>query len=271
MCARGRQRILGGMQNDELRKLSELIDVLRGENGCPWDREQEPAGIISDLVEEVYELQWAHAESNREEIREELGDVVFVLVFAIKLLAEDDPNLSLAGVTREVFEKIKRRHPHVFGNDTAKTKDEGLAHWNRMKELEKSDRRSNRFSDVPGALSPVRRAEKIQQRAAAVGFDWPDTRGIFDKIREELDELEAALADGDAARSEAELGDAMFSIINLSRFLGIDTDRALTATNAKFVKRFLTMEKQITAAGRDMTSMSLEEMDRYWEAAKRGE
>ena len=137
-----------------------------------------------------------------------------------------------------------------------------------MKELEKPNRDQNRFSDVPGALPPIRRAEKIQRRAAKLGFDWPDTKGIFDKIREEIDELEAALADGDEVRSESELGDTIFSIINLSRFLGIDTSKALAEANAKFVRRFLTMERRIKEAGQALESMTLEEMDRFWEEAK---
>lgn len=259
------------MKNDELRKLSDLIDVLRGENGCPWDIAQKPAGILSDLVEEVHELQWAHAEGKREAVREELGDVVFVLVFALKLLQETYPDISLDDVTSAVYEKIHRRHPHVFGNHVATTKEEGLAHWNRVKAGEtKAGREENVFADLPGSLPPIRRAEKIQRRAAGVGFDWADTVGIFRKIREEIDELEIALR-GRREEAEGELGDLFFSVINLSRFLNVDGEKALTAANAKFVARFLKMEKLAADDGRRLASMTLDEMDGYWERAKASE
>ena len=260
------------MKNDELKKLFDLIDTLRGEDGCPWDRAQTPAGIISDLVEEVHELQWAYAQNGREDIFEETGDVVFVLTFALKLLQEEYPELTLERITSAAHDKIMRRHPHVFGNDVAKTKDEGLAHWNRVKAQEKEQRADNIFADLPGKLPPVRRSEKIQRRAARVGFDWSDTRGIIKKIREEVDELEKTLEDGeDRTLSEGELGDLFFSVINLSRFLNIDAEKALTATNAKFVRRFLAMEQLIANDDRRLEGMTLEEMDRYWELAKREE
>jgi MazG family protein len=247
-------RILGHVKNDELRKLSDLIDVLRAEDGCPWDRAQKPADILSDLVEEVYELQWAYAERQREAIREELGDVIFVLVFALKLLREEYPEISLGEVTSAVHDKIYRRHPHVFGDDTARTQEEGLAHWNRMKAMEGKTRQDDAFADIPGMLPPIRRAEKIQRRAADVGFDWTDTAGIFGKIREEIDEVEAALQSR-RDRITDELGDLFFAVINLSRFLNVDGEKALTGANAKFISRFLKMEKLAAADGRHLASM----------------
>ena len=259
------------VKNGELKKLSDLIDILRGEDGCPWDRAQKAGDILSDLVEEVHELQWAYAQDSREEVHEELGDVVFVLVFALKLLQAENPELTLERIASDVYDKIKRRHPHVFGDDVARTKDEGLAHWNRMKEQESKGKSDNVFSNLPGMLPPVRRAEKIQRRAAKVGFDWSDTSGIVRKIREEIDELETVLEDGREGLSEGELGDLFFSVINLSRFLNIDAEKALTVTNAKFVKRFLEMERLAAESGRRLDSMTLEEMDHYWEKAKKEE
>lgn len=256
------------MNNDELKKLSDLVDTLRGEGGCPWDQEQKARDILSDLVEEVHEFQWAHADGTREDVAEEGGDVLFVLVFAIKLLQEEFPELTLEHLTSRVHEKIIRRHPHVFGDQTAGTKEEGLAHWNRMKAEEKKHSRPDIFSDIPGALPPVRRAEKIQRRAARVGFDWPDSRGIFDKLREEIDELETAIETAKKELTEEEVGDLLFSVINLSRFLNIDSEKALTGTNAKFVRRFRVMEGLIKSDRGRLENMSLEEMDRYWEKAK---
>lgn len=265
--------MLVNMQSDALEKLFDLIDVLRGENGCPWDREQDATGILSDLVEETYELQWAHAQNEKEEILEELGDVVFVLVFAIRLLQEEYPDLTLDHVTSLAHDKIKRRHPHVFGDAVARTKDEGLAHWNRMKDEENKAKpaSSGTFEDVPGSLPPIRRAEKIQRRAASVGFDWADTSGIMKKIREEIDELETVLHDGSDSLTEAEVGDLFFSVLNLSRFLNIDMDKALTGANAKFVRRFVAMEKLVAADGRRLSDMTLEEMDSYWDKVKERE
>ena len=260
------------MKNGALQKLFDLIDILRGENGCPWDRAQTPAGILSDLVEEVHELQWAYAESGREDILEETGDVIFVLTFALKLLQEEYPEHTLERITSVAHAKIKHRHPHVFGDDVANTKEEGLAHWNRIKAQEKEQRADNIFADLPGKLPPVRRSEKIQRRAARVGFDWSDTRGIIAKIREEVGELEKTLDDGeDGSRVEDELGDLFFSVINLSRFLNMDAEKALTSTNAKFIRRFLIMEKMIASEDRRLEGMTLEEMDRYWELAKKSE
>jgi tetrapyrrole methylase family protein/MazG family protein len=260
------------MKNHELKKLFDLIDVLRGENGCPWDRAQTAAGILSDLVEEVHELQWAYAQKGRDDIFEETGDVVFVLSFALKLLQEEYPELTLERITSAAHDKIMHRHPHVFGDDVANTREEGLAHWNRIKAQEKEQRADNIFTDLPGKLPPVRRSEKIQRRVARVGFDWSDTSGIIQKIREEVDELEKSLEDGDdRTLAEGELGDLFFSVINLSRFLNIDAEKALTATNAKFVRRFLVMEKLIAKDDRYLDGMTLEEMDRYWEKAKQKE
>lgn len=262
--------MLGRMKNGELERLSELIKILRGDKGCPWDRAQTPRDILSDLVEETSELQWAYEQSIEEEVLEELGDVVFVLVFAIQLLEEQYPDLSLEKASQGAYDKIKRRHPHVFGDALARSKDEGLAHWNRMKAEERRNKKApdHIFDDIPGALSPVRRAEKIQRRAARVGFDWPDTRGIFEKIREEIDELERALDHSDTEREE-ELGDLLFSVLNLTRFLGIEGEKALNGTNAKFIRRFLHMEALARHDGRTLADMKLEEMDEYWERAKK--
>jgi tetrapyrrole methylase family protein/MazG family protein len=254
-----------------MQKLFDLIATLRGENGCPWDREQKSEDILSDLIEEVYELQWAHAQGGDHEVLDEMGDVVFVLAFAIALIRERDAEFTLERITRHAYDKIKGRHPHVFGNEVANTKEEGLAHWERMKSRENSGKSTGqgRFDDVPGVLPPLRRAEKIQKRAARAGFDWSDTSGIFEKIREEVDELEAVVHDGAKDRTTEEVGDILFSLVNLTRFLHIDAEKALTSTNAKFVDRFQKMETLITADNRTLSEMTLEEMDVYWERAKR--
>ncbi|MDH3217395.1 MAG: nucleoside triphosphate pyrophosphohydrolase [Candidatus Krumholzibacteria bacterium] len=256
-----------------MRKLSDLIDVLRGDNGCPWDRVQKPGDILSDLIEEAYELQWAYEEHDREEVLEELGDVVFVLVFALRLIQEEYPDFTLDQITSLTYDKIKRRHPHVFGDAVANTTDEGLAHWNLVKDQEnkRKGHGDNLFSKLPGTLSPMRRAEKIQKRAARIGFDWDDTSGILEKIREEIDELESAVNQKSEGLVAAEIGDLFFSVLNLSRFLNIDAEKALVGANAKFIKRFLAMEKLVAEDGRRLDDMNLEEMDGYWDRVKQGE
>ena len=259
------------MKNDDLQHLSQLIDVLRGEDGCPWDREQKAEDILSDLVEEVHELQWAHAEGNAAGVLEESGDVLFVAAFALKLLGEAYEGLTVERAVAQVHEKIVRRHPHVFGDKSAGSKEEGLAHWNRMKAAEKEHRGQDELADIPGSLPPVRRAEKIQRRVARFGFDWADTRGIFAKLREEIDELEDAVDRDDRVETVREVGDLIFSVINLSRFLEIDAEQALTDTNAKFVRRYRSMKGLIAADKKNLDAMTLEEMDRYWERAKREE
>lgn len=261
------------MQNDALERLFDLIATLRGDGGCPWDRDQDLGDILSDLVEEVHELQWAHEAQTQEALLEELGDVVFVLTFAIALVQEHYPEYTLDRVCSFAYDKIKRRHPHVFGHEVARNKEEGLAHWDRIKEEEKplGDGPSDILRDVPANLPPTRRAVKIQKRVARMGFDWPDIAGIFAKIREELDELESALAGRRSLRCEEELGDVLFSVINLGRFLNIDIDKALSGTNSKFVRRYHRMLELVRDEGKEFRSLDLEEMDKYWERVKEAE
>ncbi len=259
------------MTNGELQRLFELISLLRGEDGCPWDRAQKPAGILSDLIGETYELQWAHAQGAREDTLEELGDVVFLVVLAIHLIQEEHPAFTLERIVSLADEKIRRRHPHVFGDAVARTKDEGLAHWNRIKEREKRARRETGdiFYDVPGSLPPIRKAEKIQKRAAAVGFDWEETSGIIRKIREEIEEIELALKEDAGPRVQEEIGDLFFSVINLSRFLAVDGEKALSGASAKFVGRFLAMKGLAETEAHRLEEMNLDEMDRYWDRVKK--
>ena len=260
------------MENGALQKLFDILETLRGDNGCPWDQAQTAENILSDLVEEAYELQWAYANESSDDLMEELGDVVFVLVFAIALIREEHPSLSLETLTARTYQKIKRRHPHVFEDAVARTKEEGLAHWDRIKAEERKEKTASRqtLADVPGGLPPLRRSEKLQRLAAAKGFDWRDVGGILAKIREEVDELEAVLG-GDGAAVEDEVGDLFFSVVNLSRFLNIDGDKALTTSNAKFVRRFHQMERLAKADGHVFDTLSLDEMDGYWERAKQRE
>jgi tetrapyrrole methylase family protein/MazG family protein len=258
------------MEDNNLQKLFDLIARLRGEDGCPWDRAQTLETILSDLIEEAYELQWAQARGSKNELGEELGDVLFVLVFAIALARETDPSVTVEKLADRAHAKIKRRHPHVFGDAVARTERESLVHWNRIKAEEKPEVDSL-FDEVPGDFPPLRKAEKIQRLAAKTGFDWPDTTGIFQKIREEVDEVEETLSGEINDRIEEEIGDLFFSVVNLSRFLNVDGEAALARANAKFIKRYETMESFVHQDGHRLEELTLEEMDVYWDKTKESE
>jgi MazG family protein len=255
--------------NDAIKQLFALIAHLRGENGCPWDREQKIDDILSDLIEEAYELEWA-CRQHPDELFEETGDVLFLLCFAIAVKRETDSEFTIERLARHAHDKIYNRHPHVFGDAEAKTADESLVHWERIKAEERESKGDNGdvFDGVAGNMPPMRLAEKIQERAASVGFDWDDPSGIVAKLREEIDELEASLARDDRDEIKEELGDLLFSVINMTRFMNIDASGALNATTHKFVGRFRLMEQLIHADGKRLPDMTLPEMDEYWERAK---
>jgi len=257
-------------KDNPFHKLSRLIRTLRGDGGCPWDREQKFDDVLPSLIEEAYELEWANAKRSRDEVIEELGDVFFVLFFAIEILGETEADVTIERIARRAHDKIKRRHPHVFGDAKAETTSQSLFHWNRMKEQERLSRHPDEsaLAGVPDNLPPVRRSEMLQRHAARVGFDWPDTTGILAKLREEIDELDHCLAGGSRDRIREELGDLFFSVINLSRFLDIDGESSIETANAKFEERFRKMEAKILADGKRLESLTLEEMDVYWDRIK---
>jgi len=263
-------RAMSAPQNDELKRLFDLIAHLRGENGCPWDREQKIDDILSDLIEEAYELEWA-CRQHPKELFEETGDVLFLLCFAIAVKRETDPEFTIERLARHAHDKIYNRHPHVFGDAKAETADESLVHWERIKAQERERKVPNGdlFDGVAGNLPPVRLAEKIQERAASVGFDWDDHSGIVEKLREEIDELEVSLKKNNRDEIKEELGDLLFSVINMTRFLNIDASSALNATTTKFVNRYRAMEKMIRADGKRLADMTLPQMDVYWDRAKK--
>ena len=262
-------RAMSETRDNAIDRLLSLIVHLRSENGCPWDREQKLEDILSDLVEEAYELEWACRE-HPGELFEELGDVLFLVCFAAAVKRETDPDFSIERLALHAHDKIYNRHPHVFGDAKAGTSDESLVHWERIKTQERKRKNSNGdlFDGVAGNLPPIRLAEKIQERAASVGFDWDDYKEVFAKLHEELDELEESLERNDRDSIKEELGDLLFSVINMTRFLKIDASGALNGTTSKFVNRFRVMEGMIHADGKRLPDMTLPEMDEYWERAK---
>jgi len=256
---------------DSLQRVFDLIARLRGPDGCPWDRAQSLDDVLSDLIEEAYELEWArHAPPHHgdADLFDEMGDVLFVLCFAIAIKRETSADFTVDAIAAHAYEKIYARHPHVFGDARADTPEESIVHWERVKAAERARRGVGTLDGIAGNLPPLRHAVKVQERAAGAGFDWSEIAPVIAKLREEIDELEAALRSGDRDHIKNEMGDVIFSSANVSRFLKIDADEALQLSTSKFIHRFETMEKRILADGKRLESMTLDEMDAYWERVK---
>ena len=260
------------MENRTIDSLLDIMARLRNPNGgCPWDLEQNFATIAPYTIEEAYEVAEAIARGNMGELRDELGDLLLQVVFHAQM-AKEAGDFTFEDVVQAVCDKMIRRHPHVFAEAEIKTAEAQTESWETIKAAERKSKQSDRIlADVPAALPALMRAQKLQKRAARVGFDWPDTRGVIAKIREELDEVEEAIASGDNAHTEAELGDLLFAVTNLARFVGADAESALRGTNAKFTRRFEYIEDALAAQGRAVKDASLDEMEALWNAAKKTE
>ncbi len=250
-------------------RLSEIVGILRSE--CPWDRVQTRESLRPCMIEEAYEVCDAIDRNDPDNLLEELGDVMLQVVFH-SLLAEEKNEFSAVDVINAECEKMIRRHPHVFLDAEAKTVDKVLEKWENIKVQEHGEATyTERLKGVPKALPALIRASKVQKKAADAGFDWDDAEGAFDKILEETDELKEAAASGDAARITGELGDLLFSVVNLSRFLHAEPESSLEGATAKFTDRFAKMEKAAALEGRDLKEMTLPEMDALWDEIKSNE
>ncbi|MCG9966822.1 nucleoside triphosphate pyrophosphohydrolase [Pelotomaculum terephthalicicum JT] len=251
--------------------LVDLLARLRGKGGCPWDREQDHLTLRPYLLEETYEVLEALNEEDMYKLCEELGDLLLQIVFHAQIAAENrffDMNDVIGGIS----EKMTRRHPHVFGSATARNSYEVTLNWEKIKAEEKGGSKSASLLDgVSAALPALMRAVKLQKKAAGVGFDWPDYRGAMEKYHEELDELKNALLAGDKKQVEKEMGDLLFSVVNLARLLDVEPETALTSTSEKFVKRFCYIEKKARYTGKILSKCSLSELDAWWEEAKNQE
>lgn len=258
---------------DPMRRLLDIMSRLRDpETGCPWDLRQTYATIVPYTLEEAYEVADAIQRGDMAELRDELGDLLFQTVFYSQI-AREEGHFDFDDVARGICEKMIRRHPHVFA-DADYADDEALRRaWEQHKAHERAARTSadmpSQMDGVARALPALIRAEKLQKRAARVGFDWPDAAGAFAKTREEFDEVEAEVARGDRERLHDELGDLLFAMVNVVRLLGFDAEQALSQANEKFERRFRWMERAHRAqGGAGLEALSLDELEQLWERAK---
>lgn len=255
---------------EQTNRLMHIIDTLRGENGCPWDRKQTPRSMIIYLIEEMYELVDAIEQDNDGAICEELGDVFFHILFIASIFSEKGL-FNMEDVAGTVADKMVRRHPHVFGDKVANSVDDVKNRWHRIKKKEKKGNGPSSVMDsVPRGIPALIRAYRLTERASRVGFDWPDLAGVMDKVREEFAELDGAIHAEDRTAVADELGDVLFSMVNLARFLKVHPDTALSDAVAKFETRFRSMEKSLAKTGRTVEDVDLETLDTLWEEAKRG-
>ncbi|GHV74431.1 nucleoside triphosphate pyrophosphohydrolase [Spirochaetia bacterium] len=249
--------------------LYDTVARLRAPDGCPWDREQSPVTLRGDLIEETYECIEAIDEKDPAHIKEELGDL-FLLVTMLSYMHEQEGLFSVADSLTCITEKLIRRHPHVFGEVKVKDSAEVLDNWAKIKvEQEGRKPKDSLMDQVSRSLPPLDRAYKLQKKAAKAGFDWPGIPGVMGKLEEELGEVTAAIAEGDQESLEGELGDLLFSAVNLCRFLNVEPSVALQRTNAKFVSRFKHVEKRMKETNQTMKPGNLAAMDMFWEEAKR--
>ena len=250
-------------------ELLDLTELLRSPGGCAWDRAQTIETLRPHLVEELHEVLEALDHGDDTKVRDELGDLFFLIVF-IARIAEEDGRFDLAEIIEGVEAKLRRRHPHVFGADRAETPDEVRSRWEAAKldEDGHSGRRSI-LDGLPRDLSALLTARRIQEKAAAVGFDWSEIGSVIDKAEEEIRELKSEIARARPERIEQELGDLLFSIVNVARFLGVDPEATLRRTNVRFRRRFAAVEEAFR--GRDLRDVGLDAMDRVWEETKERE
>ena len=247
--------------------LVEIVKLLRAPGGCPWDREQTHRSIRRDLLEEAYEVVEAIDQDSPEHLQEELGDLLLQVVFHA-VLSQEEGQFDLDAVADGVCKKLIYRHPHVFGDVTVGSTGEVLKNWEELKKKEKhQDSQADAVDAVARSLPALWRAEKVQKKAAKVGFDWPDVSGALDKVSEETAELRAAM-DGDGDVGE-ELGDLLFAAVNVGRFLKLDPEKSLTTATDKFAARFRRVEQAARAQGRELKDMTLAEMDMLWDQVKK--
>lgn len=247
-------------------QLIEILDDLRGVNGCPWDREQDERTIANYFLEEVYESIEALYSQDFKLLAEELGDVLMEVVFLARI-AKEKGEFTMADILDGINNKMIRRHPHVFGDEPIKNSARVCEAWNRQKEKEK--KRSSHFDGIPRTMPSLLASFQIGLRASSYGFDWKRPQDVLKKVKEEIAELEMAVQEKKDEEMMIEIGDLLFSLVNVSRHLGVNPEIALKRANKKFIQRFQFIEKTLREEGKSLNQASLEEMDKIWEEAKK--
>jgi tetrapyrrole methylase family protein/MazG family protein len=267
MPSKGKDRINMNPDNKKFDTLMELMRRLRAPGGCPWDAEQTHESLKRYLLEETYEVMEAIDAASTPMLREELGDLLLQVVFHT-VIGEERGEFTIDQVIDTLNDKLIRRHPHVFADLKIKDIDQLIENWDRIKKMEKGTARQSVLSGIPSHLPALLKAQKISEKAARVGFDWSHVDEVFAKVLEELKEFEETMLEGDQERMEAELGDLLFAIANLGRFLELNPEDALRKTIARFMKRFEHIENSLHAGKREIREATLEEMEKLWEEAK---
>lgn len=253
-------------RNEQLKAFERLLDIMDElREKCPWDRKQTLASLRQLTIEETYELADAILDNNLVEIKKELGDLLLHIVFYSKIGAEQKA-FDIADVAHSISEKLIDRHPHIYGDVEVQNEEEVKENWEKLKLKEGN---KSVLSGVPKSLPAMVKASRIQDKVAAVGFDWEKKDQVFEKVREELEELQDEVLQNNQAQIEAEFGDVLFSLINYARFLNVNPENALEKTNKKFIKRFKYIEEAVAKDNKDMQTMNLTELDEYWEKAKK--
>jgi len=254
--------------SDAITELRAVVHRLRAPGGCPWDREQTHESLVPHLLEEAYEVAEAIRNGDIPHMREELGDLLLQPVLHAEIASETG-GFDLDAIARELTEKLIRRHPHVFGETSVEGSEGVLKQWEQIKRTEKGSEKESILHGISHGLPALIRAQKLQKKAAKVGFDWPDVNPVLDKVREEAAEIVEAMQSGNATAISEEVGDLLFTVVNLARKLGVDAESALVAANVKFEKRFGQVETHIAAQGRRIEDCTLAEMDAVWDEIKK--
>jgi nucleoside triphosphate diphosphatase len=254
----------------DINKLLEVMRKLREpRDGCPWDIAQDFATIAPYTIEEAYEVADAIEREDMDGLRDELGDLLFQVAFHARM-AEEAGLFDFDDVAKGISDKMIRRHPHVFGSEAERARGKQDGSWEQIKEMERVDSGDDSaLAGVAKGLPALKRAEKLGSRASRAGFDWPDRKGVHEKIQEELEELEEAVGSRETDSMEEEFGDVLFAVVNLARHLDIDPEKALTGANYKFERRFRDMETDVTDTGKRLQDFNLETLDKFWRAAKK--
>lgn len=253
------------MAKKNFEDLVKLTKHLRGDKGCPWDKDQNLLSIRSYIIEEAHEVVQAIESGNKDEMVEELGDLLHQVVFASQI-ARDEGKFEIEEVVDQLHNKLIRRHPHVFGEESANDAEEAVKTWHKQKLKEKTRKKS--LTDMPKSMPALLRAQRVGEKASQVGFDWNNVHDVLDKVKEEITEIEEELKKGDREKLEKEWGDLIFAAVNLARHLKIDSESAARQSTDKFIDRFGKLEDKADQKGKTLMEMSLEEMESLWKEVK---